>query len=474
LAPHSSFDTRHSSLQSPASVLLLTAEDDLADTIRPRLEALGADCDKILAIWSVPGEHSGEAPRAFTLSRDLERLKTLLDAIPNCRLLIIDPISAYLGNTSENANADIQSLLTALATIARERNLAVLVVSHLRKKEGAAVYRTMGSLAFTAAARAVWTIRKDPEDANKRLLLPVKSNLTTAATGLAFTIETTGDSVPTVRWSPDPISVTPELFANTDARPNGRPDEEREFAIAWLRERLTQGALPTRGINEASQAQGISRRTLHRAFQSLGGQAVRKGPFPFGEWWWKLPHVDCQNPDAEFWQSTTFPDDFIDPLQSSPAPLPPFSGGARSAPSPTNTQQDDTVSLNTVKAVIDDLLNNLNNHDATPPPKFSGGTCSANSPPPPIHDGVVASATSSTRQPTACHLKPSRPIILPCPPTPASTSTTPPPVGRSPKPSTEPSTATSAKSARPTAAAATAKPANRTASSNAPARASPA
>jgi putative DNA primase/helicase len=353
----------------PSSVLLLTAEDDLADTIRPRLEALGADCDKILAISNIPGENAGDVPRAFALSRDLARLKNLLAAIPDCRLLIIDPISAYLGGTNERANADVQALLTALATLARERNLAVLVVSHLRKKEGAAIYRTMGSLAFVAAARAVWTICKDPDDPNKRLLLPVKTNLAQAACGLAFTIETTDDDVPAVHWSSEPVTATPEQVVQAKARPRGRPDEEREFAIAWLRERLTNGALPVRDVNEESVAQGIAPRTLRRAFQTLGGQAVRQGPFPYGQWMWKLPGVDGQNPNAQYWPPTTFPDDFSHPSNPPSAPTPPFSGGACSAPPPpTNPRDKNKEALSPIKTILDELIANLSEPDPTPLP----------------------------------------------------------------------------------------------------------
>ncbi len=297
---------------SPSSVLLLTAEDDLADTIRPRLEALGADCSRILAISNVPGENAKDVPRAFALNRDLARLSNLLNAIPDCRLLIIDPISAYLGNTNEHSNADIQSLLAALATLAREREIAVILVSHLRKKEGAAIYRTMGSLAFVAASRAAWLLCKDPADANKRFLLPIKNNLAPDITGLAYTIELSANHrVPVIRWSPDAVHTTAEALVGC-ARLNGRPDDERQHAIAWLQERLANGPRATRDLKQEADANAISTRTLYRAFRELGGTAVRQGPFPFGQWMWKLPGVDCQNPGGEFWQSTDLADQFAD------------------------------------------------------------------------------------------------------------------------------------------------------------------
>ncbi len=291
--PHSPISPSPHLPLSPSSVLLLTAEDDLADTVRPRLEALGADCDKILAISSVPGENANDVPRAFALNRDLARLKILLRAIPDCRLLVIDPVSAYLGGANEQANADVQSVLTALATLVRDRELAVIIVSHLRKKEGAAIYRTMGSLAFVAAARAAWIVCKDPADPNNRFLLPLKNNLAPDVTGLAFTVEASGETrTPVIRWSPEPMNLSVDThFASV--RATGRPDDERQHTIEWLRERLSNGSRATRDLRDEAEANGISYGTLRRAFRALGAEAKRVGPFPFGEWHWKLPGVDA-------------------------------------------------------------------------------------------------------------------------------------------------------------------------------------
>ncbi len=152
-------------------MLLLTAEDDFADTVRPRLEALGADLERIFGIATIPGDDANDVSRTFALKRDLARLRDLLEAMPDCRLVVIDPISAYLGSS----NADVQSLLHSLTTIARQRGVAMLIVSQLRKKDGAAIYRTMGNVAFIAACRASWAICQDAERENKRLLLPIKT-----------------------------------------------------------------------------------------------------------------------------------------------------------------------------------------------------------------------------------------------------------------------------------------------------------
>ena len=311
--------------QSPApssSVLLLSAEDAIADTIRPRLEAMNADCTRILAITAIAGDESGfktcsfggpdtnPAPRAFDLTRDLARLAKLVAAMPDCRLIVIDPISAYLGDTSEHANSEIQRLMLPLANLAREHNVAVLAVSHLRKKDGAAIYRTMGSLAFVAAARAAWVISKDPDDPRRRLLLPLKNNIAPDTTGLSFTIEQLApDGPPVIRWSPQTIPVTAESVVGNARRP-GRPDEERQAAVKWLRQVLSKGPRLSTDVRTSAAEHGFNLRTLTRAFRDLDGQAFRTGFGLLGEWSWKLPTIEGQNPEGEFCPSMQFLDPF--------------------------------------------------------------------------------------------------------------------------------------------------------------------
>jgi putative DNA primase/helicase len=282
--------------QNSSSVLLLSAEDNLADTIRPRLEALGADCSRIVAISTDHGEHAHTVPRAFALQRDLARLDNLLRTMPDCRLVILDPVTAYLGESDEGSNADIRNLLASLAAMARDRGLAVLIVNHLRKTQGAAIYRTMGSLAFVACARAAWIIAKDPSVKYKRLFLPLKNNLAPEITGLAYTIESSpAAGVPMIRWAPEPVHITAETIVGA-AKSAGRPDDERQYAITWLQNQLAEGSRLARELKHEADANGISYGTLRRAFRHLGGEAFRRNNFPSSPWNWQLPRTDAQNP----------------------------------------------------------------------------------------------------------------------------------------------------------------------------------
>ena len=336
-SPHSSFDIRHSSFEnspnpqsatqnphspispspplpnSPSSVLLLTIEDHFADTVRPRLDALGADCSRILGLSHVPGEGVFTMSRPFAINRDLNRLGMLVSELADCRLVILDPITAFFGDTGNRSTSNVWKVLSALARLASSGNFAVLAISHLRKKEGAAIYRALGSLAFIASARAAWTIASDPEGPNWRLLLPLKNNLAPDAKGLAFTIESNeANRAPVIRWLPDTIEARAEAVLSPNRQP-GRPDNERRYAADWLRHHLSRRQSPVRKIREAAEAHGITWGTLRRAFRELGAEAVYEREDGRIRWDWKLPVIGAQNSRGEFCAPMSNTDNFAAP-----------------------------------------------------------------------------------------------------------------------------------------------------------------
>jgi putative DNA primase/helicase len=285
----------------PATVLILNIEDHFTTTVRPRLDALGADCTRILAMSHIPGEGAFNMPRPVAINRDINRLEMLLREVPDCRLIILDPITAFFGDTSNRSTGNVWKVLSSLSWLAASANLAVLAVSHLRKKEGAAIYRMLGSLAFVAAARAAWTISTDHADANRRLLMPLKNNLAESARGLAFTIESLpSSSAPIIRWQPEVIEDRADSVPASTRRWVGRPDGERQFAVQWLRSHLSQGQSPVRKVREAAEAHGITWGTLRRAFRELGAEAVFKRVDGRIRWDWKLPAIGAQNYVGEF------------------------------------------------------------------------------------------------------------------------------------------------------------------------------
>jgi putative DNA primase/helicase len=167
------------------SVVILSCEDDIADTVRPRLEVAGADLARVNVIEAIEQKNGGR--RAFSLTSDLLQLERLLDKLGDVMLVIVDPISAYLGGTDTHKNADVRAALAPLQELAARRDIAVVAVSHFTKNagQGKSINAITGSGAFVAASRATFLVTKDDNDPTLRLFVQAKNNLADAP-GLSF------------------------------------------------------------------------------------------------------------------------------------------------------------------------------------------------------------------------------------------------------------------------------------------------
>jgi len=275
-------------------VVLLSAEDDIADTIRPRLDAAGADPASVQVLTAIKGtDADGEYQRGVDLTRDLGHVESAIRHTPDCRLVICDPISAYLGGADSHRNAEIRGLLTPLADLAVRQGVAVVAVTHLRKGEGPAIYRSMGSLAFVAAARAAWAVAADRDDPARRLFLPVKNNLALDLHGLAFRIAQNAGA-PRIEWESAPVEISADeaLGRGTNDGQGSALDE----AVEWLRDALTDGPLGAKEVKDLAHRDGVSPRTLDRAKSRL---KVIAGPDGFGgPWIWRLPDSPTVRQDS--------------------------------------------------------------------------------------------------------------------------------------------------------------------------------
>ncbi|MEX0642335.1 MAG: AAA family ATPase, partial [Pirellulales bacterium] len=292
------------SLRSPGSVVLLSAEDDLADTVRPRLDAAGANVSKIVAIQGIRAVDSrGAYDRMVDLSRDLERLNAEVLKCGDCKLVVIDPISAYLGNVKSHDNGEVRGLLAPLAAMAAKLGVSVIAVNHLRKGDGPAIYRSMGSIGFVAAARAAYAITKDKDDetGKRRLWLPLKNNIGNDQFGMAFCLTTEGspNGHPRIVWEADPVGTkADDALAPVERRRPGPKPEEREKAVKFLRQVLAPGPrLSKEVIDEATNGYGIAKHTLDRARDEAGVESFRQDPKdPKSPWWLRLRKSDGAKP----------------------------------------------------------------------------------------------------------------------------------------------------------------------------------
>jgi putative DNA primase/helicase len=173
-------------------VIILSAEDGLGDTIRPRVDAAGGDPSRITVIRAVETKADGGVTRAsFNLAADLALLEQEIKRCGDVRLVVIDPVSSYMGKVDSHKNADVRGVLEPIGEMAERLRVAVLAITHLNKGDGKAINRFIGSIAFIAAARAAFTVVKDPDDetGTRRLFLQVKNNIAASQPGLALRLE---------------------------------------------------------------------------------------------------------------------------------------------------------------------------------------------------------------------------------------------------------------------------------------------
>jgi putative DNA primase/helicase len=277
------------------SVVLLSAEDDVADTIRPRLDAAGADVEKIIAIQGMEfhgRDKDKQKERAFSLEYDLPALEKAITSLPDCKLVVIDPVSAYCGRVDSHNNAETRGLLAPLTALAAKHKVAVLIVTHLNKNAGSkALHRFIGSIAFVAAARTAWLVAADKQHPARRLLLPVKNNLTVDRGGLAY-----GIVEGALAWERGPVSMTADDAIGEDRRQDGHT--ERDDAADWLRELLADGEVPQKEVKEAAKDNGYAWATVRRAKTKLGIKPKKEGFGKEARWLWRLPDQRCSK-DAE-------------------------------------------------------------------------------------------------------------------------------------------------------------------------------
>lgn len=273
-------------------VLMVSGEDDPADTIRPRLEAAGADLTRVHIVGGVEvSKRNGNTEtRMLSLRSDIEIIRKEALALPQCRLIIVDPISAYLDGADSHNNADVRAVIVPLAELARSIGAAIIFVTHLNKGTGGqAIYRATGSLAFVAAARAAFLVTRDKQDSSRRLFLPTKNNLGPDVTGMAYHIEEVG-GVPRVVWSEEII----ELSADDALRGDNNTDEHETtlvaLAVGWLRELLSDGPIASNDVKLEAKEAGYSLATLRRAQAILKIKPHRApGLCRRSIWYWGMP-----------------------------------------------------------------------------------------------------------------------------------------------------------------------------------------
>lgn len=253
--------------QEPCKTLILSSEDNVAATIKPRLAAAGAANYMVLAC-----QDGG-------LNIFPDYLESILTDYPSS-LVIVDPLAAYLNRLDISNEQQMRRLLTSLAKLAEKTKTTFLFVLHQSKRgAGVDLMRCAGSMAIIAAARSVLAVARDPFDPKLRILIHAKSNLCSRSEPKRFHLEGSGLETK-IGWDGDLECTNAGHLLSS----NAATDSVLYSAIRFLKETLQPGPMPSRELQEIALAQGISLSAYNRARSHVTRSTRMGGLGADGEW----------------------------------------------------------------------------------------------------------------------------------------------------------------------------------------------
>lgn len=260
--------------QGPGEVLMLSYEDDAEDTTVPRLTTLGADLARVELIEGVNLDQNKR--RAFGPA-DVPILAAHLDRAEDVRLVVVDPVSAFVGGGTDEYRAnEVRAALEELRVLAQVHAFAVVLVMHTRKSAAdTALNRLSGSQAYGALVRSALMAGPIPDD-DRYALAHVKHNLSAQQPTLSYSVDADG-----LHWHGEVDLDSETVAGNDDGTHRSAGDEARAFLV----ELLTDGRVPAKDVLTEADDAGIAKNTLDRAKKALGIVSQREG----GRWYWHLP-----------------------------------------------------------------------------------------------------------------------------------------------------------------------------------------
>ena len=286
------------------SVVIWSGEDGLADTLVPRLTAMGADMDKIYFV-------TGKGRVSFDPSKDMPQLSAQIKLVSDIRLIIIDPVVSVI-NGDSHKNAEVRKGLQPLVDLGTVTGACVVGISHFNKSGGITANPLdliSGSIAFAAVARVLLGSAKlntpDPEHGHNRILCRIKSNIGPDEDGIGYDLRM------------DPLSGHPGLEASTvlwgqyvsghsrDLLSPGQPDDAKAdtkltAAAEWLTELLSRGPVESKIVKEEAEVASMAWATVRRAKTTLKVIDFKE-PGKGGRWKWRLRTEEERKPKPRPW-----------------------------------------------------------------------------------------------------------------------------------------------------------------------------
>lgn len=287
-----------------SAAIVFTLEDALADTVKPRLVAAGANMERVIAVRGVVDQKASLDARMFALEEHIALLEELV-VDEGASLVVMDPVSSYLGaNVNTHKETDVRRVLSMLGQMAERTGVAVLMVIHLNKgKDVAALNRATGSVAFPAVSRIVLGVVPDPnddEDGHRRLLLPLKCNVARMPAGLGYRIESAPsqgvlarveeqDRPPILVWDDEPVLDDMSLALDRGSVQDRTATEEAVQALAQIFKNNGNQPIPASDVLRQLRDSGISisGSVQIAAKKQLGIRSRQDGQR--GPWFWLPP-----------------------------------------------------------------------------------------------------------------------------------------------------------------------------------------
>ena len=261
----------------PMAVIYQSTEDDKDDTIVPRFNSADGNGENLIFI--------NEDKKHLTFGDN--RIREAVEKY-KAKLLILDPLSSYLGeDSSMNSANEMRAELNNLIDLAKDSGCAIVIVAHMNKaKDFSPLYRNNGSIDIPAAARSVLAITKTPNKENpaERYLVQVKANL--APMGSAIKFEVCDKGVKFI----DEIELTAEQAFSVYSPSVGRPSDVSASAEKFIRELLSGGRMSASECEEKLREAGFKKSTYKKAKRNVGVLSEKDG----FTWYWRLPETEYE------------------------------------------------------------------------------------------------------------------------------------------------------------------------------------
>lgn len=269
----------------PGNVIILSREDRAEDTIKPRLMAAGADDSRVFVVGDVDDGADG---RDFRLKADMALLAAACRELGSVSLIIIDPVSSYMGDGDINNAGDVRSITNELASLVHDYKASVLMITHNSKGQGSAGAKVTGSHAWLAAARTAFSVTKD-DVSEIRTMAPIKANIAKDTDAYSFTV--TDATIPSATGGVETSYVVWENYTTKKTADQVMADKRDGPAVAeaidFLTDLIKSGPMSSDEVHELAKRAGLAERTLNRAKKELNIVSKKSD----GKWLWQWPGV---------------------------------------------------------------------------------------------------------------------------------------------------------------------------------------